>query len=139
MDELRRHQGLFQRPDALSQPPHQRQVVADAAQQCHRGMSVRVDETGGEGVVGQTNRLGRPVAAGGFVARQDGNDPAAFDRHGVLFEHEAARNHRDDPAAVEQGVDVDHRGGRGVRAITSHPPCQRPKGGAGVRGNEGSG
>jgi hypothetical protein len=50
--ELRIDQLRLERPDALAQPRRQRQVVADAAQQRHRGVRVQVDEPGHEQVPG---------------------------------------------------------------------------------------
>jgi hypothetical protein len=42
--ELGRHQRLFQRPDALLQPLHQREVVADSSEQRHGRVGVQVDQ-----------------------------------------------------------------------------------------------
>jgi hypothetical protein len=55
----------------------------------------------------------------------------------VLLEHEAARNHRDYPAALEESVYVDHQAGREERAITSHPSVPAAKEGSKSGGNEG--
>jgi hypothetical protein len=52
VDKVRRHETAFARPDLDFQPGLQRHIVGDAAQQRHRRVSVRVDETRDQHVVG---------------------------------------------------------------------------------------
>ena len=56
VDEIRRHESAFARPDVLLEPDLQRNVVGDAAKEAHRGVGVRVDEARQQHVPRQARR-----------------------------------------------------------------------------------
>jgi hypothetical protein len=60
--ELGRYQRLFERPDALLQPLHQREVVADSAEQRHGRVGVQVDEPGRQDMRRQRHAFARCIA-----------------------------------------------------------------------------
>ena len=77
VDELAPSQRRFQRPDPFLQPALERQVVADAAQQIHRGVGVGVDQARDQQVVRQGVLALRDTAARGLDRRPDADDQAA--------------------------------------------------------------
>ena len=138
IDELAADQRPFQRPHALREPAHQRQVITDATQQRHCRVGVRVDQARGHGMAVEPHDLSPAVAGRRVLDREHVHDASALDRDGMVFQHLAVRNHRNDPAAQQEGFDVDHGPDAKVRAITAHLPLPSTAGSGGT-GNEGSG
>jgi len=104
---LRIDQSRFERPDAVAQPGRQRQVVADAAQQRHRGVRVQVHEAGDEQVPGQRDALGRGIALPRLLLRQHVDDAVVLDDDGVVDEAGFGRRvgrgaHRRYPLRLDQ-------------------------------------
>ena len=114
MDEFGRNQRFFQRPDALRKPAHQRQIVADTAQQSHRGVRMAVDQPGYHRVMGQVCLADRVVPRSRVRAWQDLDNATAGNGDCVVSQDHSARDDGHDPAAVEQGIDVGHRKPRGA-------------------------
>ena len=63
------------RPDGLLEPLHERHVVAVAAEECHGGMRVGVDESGDEGLAAAVDH---GVRLGGVDRLGDARDGVAF-------------------------------------------------------------
>ena len=104
--EIVAHVLLFGRPDVLGQPAHQWLVIGVATQQVHRGVSVQVYQAGDEHVLAERTQRARPVAAARLVRRQQIGDTPVLHGNGVMFEYHAGRLDRDDPAGLDQQVDV---------------------------------
>ena len=121
----------FQRPDPFLQPAHQRQVVADAAQQGHRRVRVHIDESRRQRMRRQAHPLAPASSAARRVARQHRRDAAVDDGDRVVLEHRATRLDGDDPARLEQQVDgvhgmaVEARCGRGSKHIARRLAARR--------------
>ena len=132
-DELLGQQRLLDRPDAGRQPFHQRQVVAEAAQQRHRRMRVEVEQAGNDDVVGQVGHERCSVACPQFGSRSDGDDGTGIvDRDRVSFEDDAGRFDRHDPARHDQFSDGRMRSHRleysGFAAAPASVVADRPSG-----------
>jgi hypothetical protein len=67
-------------------------------------MSVQVDETRDQCMVGQRDVVSRAVIDAGLRHRQNGDDAAARDDDGVVREHAASRCDRKHPACLDYGV-----------------------------------
>jgi hypothetical protein len=118
------------RPDVLLQPGHQRQVVGEPAQQRHRRVGVRIDQTRQQGVLGEIDSGVGLEARLGLFSRQQRDDASIGNGDGVIFEQHAARLDRYDPAGTEQGIDRLHREGSRPERVDC---CMRTGGRPAVR------
>ena len=103
--EIFRNVGRFGGPDVPLQPVHERQVVGEAAHEGHGGVGVQVDEAGNEKMVGQRHVFRRPVAGAGRAGRQNVDNSAVADGHGVPRE-QGLRLDLGDPAGFDEEIDV---------------------------------
>ena len=98
MDEGLADQGALGGLDRLFEPALERQVVAQAAQQRHRGMAVGVDQPGNEQVLGpgvdRQRRQTRPQRG----QRGDRADAAVLDEDAMVVEDVLAASDRGNPA-----------------------------------------
>ena len=98
--EIGANMALLGGPDVLLQPPHQGQVVREAAHEGHRGMRVRIHEPRDEDVLAELDRL---VVAETLACRGSGQqrfDLAVAHRDGVVGQDTARRLDGDQPAGV---------------------------------------
>ncbi len=101
--------GAFGRPDVISQPLHQRQIVGKAAEQTHRRVGVGVDEAGDQRVFGQIKFDVGVITPPRLGAGDDRMDAAVFDGEAMVFVNGVVGFHRNDPAGVYQRVDLVHK------------------------------
>ncbi len=89
--------------DVLLQPVHEREIVREPAVQDHRGVRVRVDEAGHDGLAGGVNRLRRSKPGRNRVGGIDGDDVAAVHRDRPGRQDTAGRiDGDDDPAGDDE-------------------------------------
>ena len=115
-DELGRCPASLRRPDVLAEPFAEGHIVGKAAKQRHGGMRMGVDEPGHQHVLWPLDD-----AAGGKRSLDlrpwgQGDDAAIADHERMIGQHGAAGFDRDDPAGVDNEIDLFHRGGL-VRAF----------------------
>ena len=102
-DEFLRQQRFLDRPDPRRQPVHQRQVVAEPAQQRHRRVRVQVEQPGGDDVIGEERLVRSRVRIPHFGDRSEADDDAGVvDGDRMSFEDHAGRFDRHDPARHDQ-------------------------------------
>ncbi len=103
-DELRADHRRFHRPDVLLQPLHERQIIGDAAQQRHRIVGMRVDQTGQQRRIRSRHHPLRHEALARVGNWQDGEDVAALHRHRMVFQHHPMWHHRDDETGLNEEI-----------------------------------
>ena len=69
-------------------------------------MGVSVDETGNQGMAIERLLRRGPVFGFGLGYREDIHDPSAVDGEGVMVQNGTLGLHRDDPARLQQSVDM---------------------------------
>ena len=102
--ELRRDRLCLGRENVLLEPGHQREVVGETAVQDHRGVRMRVDQTGHDHLTGGVKGFPGVVPGGNGLRRVHGHDVAPGDCHGTRREHAPARiDGHHDPAGHDEG------------------------------------
>ena len=96
-----------QRQDAVYPPDLTRDILRTAAHDHVAGVDMRIDEARHHGLAGRVDQAIRRVALHHVGRLADGDDLAALDGDGAVVDDPRARAlHRDDEAAVENGIDV---------------------------------
>ncbi len=102
--ELLGHVLGFGRPDVLSEPLHQRQIVGQAAHQRHGRMRVQIDQARDQCVRGELGVRAGDIGAAGLLGWHHRDDAPVAHYHCMVLEEQAGRLHRDHIARADDAV-----------------------------------